>query len=131
MYNIPVMGRLQSHGNLNRYAGSFFDRQLSFLGNILFQSNSFYQFHHNVINAMILPYVKNIHYIGMCQACRRLGFSLKFPDKISICAEFRLQHLHSYKPIQLMIFRFIYIGHAPGTDPADHLIAFSYDYSHI
>src|SRR5699024_7762879 len=90
VYNVSIMSSLQTHGNLNGNTGSFLYSQPSFFGNILLQSNAFYQLHNNIVNALILPYVKNVYYIGMGKPCRCLSFPLKFTDKICICAELRL-----------------------------------------
>ena len=129
VYNSVAVCSLQSHGYLNGNTGCFLYGKLAFLGNILLQGNSLDQFHYNVINALIISYVKYIDDIGMRQSCCCLRLTSEFLYKSCIFPEFRLQNLNCHKTVQFMVHCLIYVRHSAGTDFAYNFIALSYDHT--
>ena len=89
MNNSMIMCSFQSHGHLNGNTCGFLDGKLPFLGNILLKSDSLDQFHNDIINPAIIPYIKYIDNIRMCKTCCCLCFATEFTDKRCILSEFR------------------------------------------
>ena len=115
MYDSVAMSSFQSHGNLDCNTGSLFYRELSFLGDVFFKSDPFDQFHYNVIDAVVISYIKYIYNIGVCQNCCSLCLTSELADKCCILPKFRLKHFHCNKTVQFMILRLVYICHSAGS----------------
>ena len=101
------------------------------LFDILFQGDTFYQLHDNVVDTIFLAHIIHIHDIWMHQSSRSLGLDPEFGYEIGIFAKFLLQNLDRYITVQLMTFCFIYIGHTTGTDLFQYFIAVSYHHSDL
>ena len=129
VHNIALMCRLQSKRNLNRNTRCLSYGKFSFSCNIVFQGNSLYQLHNNIVNAVILPNIIDIYHIRMRKTCCGLCFLAEFGNKAFVLAEFRFHYLHCYETVQLMIFCFVDICHAAAADSADDLVSFSYNHS--
>ena len=59
------------------------------IGNVFFQSDTFNKLHYNVINSLVIPYIKYIDDIRMCKAGCCLCLAAEFADKSCILSEFR------------------------------------------
>lgn len=116
MYNPVAVCGFKPHRYLDCNTGCLFYRKLTLFGNVFFKGNSFDKLHNDVINPVIIPHIKYIYYIRMGQDCRSLCFTFKFPDKCCILSKFRLKNFYSNKPIQLMVFCFVYVRHSAGTN---------------
>ena len=69
------------------------------LGDVFFKSDPFDQFHYNVIDAVVISYIKYIYNIWMCKTSCCLGFTSEFLYKSCIFPEFRLQNLNCHKTV--------------------------------
>ena len=107
VYNFIIMSHFQPHGNLNPDTGCFFNSQLSFSFNIIFQCNSFHQFHNNVMVTGFFSYIINIYNVWMCKACCRLCFFFKFTNKVFIFTIFGFQNLNCHKTVQFLVTAFV------------------------
>ena len=99
VYNTMAVCCLQSHGYLNSNTGSFLYGKLAFLGNILLKSDSLDQLHYDIINTLIIAYIKYIYYVWMGKTCCCLRFTSEFLYKSCIFPEFRLQNLNCHKTV--------------------------------
>ena len=129
MYNAVAVCCLKSHRYLNGNTGSFLYRKLTFLGNILLKSDSLDQLHYDIINTLIIAYIKYIYYVWMGKTCCCLRFTSEFLYKSCIFPEFRLQNLNCHKTVQFMVHCLIYVRHSAGTDFTYNFIAFCYNHT--
>lgn len=65
VYNMIIMGNLQSCRYMNCNTGCLFDGQAAFSLNIILQSDSFHQLHHNIIDTVLITDIIYIYNIGM------------------------------------------------------------------
>ena len=127
--DVVFVCRLKAQGNLDGDAGGLPHGQFTLPCDIILQGNALYQFHDDIVNAIVLPYVIDIYHIGMSQPRGRLRLLAELRDEILIFAELRFHDLHCYETVQLMIAGLVHVGHAAAADPADDLISFSYNHA--
>ncbi len=84
------MSHFQTCGHLNRDAGGLLNRKAPFSLDIIFQGDPFHQFHDNIVNPTLVPYVVDIDNVWMGKSCRRLRFFFEFFDETSVLPEFFL-----------------------------------------
>ena len=107
MDNMIIMCSLNTHAYLDGDTYRFLVRQSGLLLNVLFEGNTLYQFHDDIIDSVLFPDIIDIDNIGVHQSCCRLCLDPEFGYKISIFAEFLLQYLDRHIAIQLVTFCFI------------------------
>ena len=113
----------KAHTYLDRDACCLPNGKLSLFRNIILEGDSLDQLHYYIIIARILPHVKNIDDIGVCQTGRSLRLSPELGNERPILPELRLHDLDRDETIQLRIHRLIDIGHSARAYTADNLVS--------
>ena len=131
MYDSMTVSSLESHRYLNGNTGCFLYGKLAFFGDILLQSDPFDQLHYNIVDSVIIAYIKYIYNIGMSKPGCCLSFLLEFLDKGCVFPKFRFQHFYCNKAVEFMIFRLVYIRHSAGSDLTQYFVALCYDHSRL
>ena len=121
--NMAPVGSRQAHGDLdgNRY-GLAGGKSLPLL-NIPLERDAVHQFHDNVVGALFLADIINIDDIGVHQAGCGLRFYTELGDERRVLRKLLFEHLYSHHAVEPVVFCFIYIGHASGTNFFQYLIA--------
>ena len=131
MYDMIVMRCLKAHACLDGDADRFFYGKTCFFLNVFFQGDSFYQFHHDIMDAVFLSHIVHIHDIGMHQARCGLCFHPELGYEVCIFTEFLLQHLNRDKAVQLMVFCLVDIRHPSGAYFFQDLVSVSQHHSNF
>ena len=131
VYNMIIMGNLQSCRYLNCNTGCLFDGQAAFSLNIILQSDPFHQLHHNIIDTVLITDIIYIYNIGMSKPGCCLSFLLKFLYKSVIVTEFLFQYFDCNVTVQLMIFSLEDLCHTAGSYFFQNLIAVSQNRSRL
>ena len=125
LYDMMVVGSLKPCHHLNRNADRFFCRKSPLSLYIVFERNTFHKLHDHIEQSSVLSHVIYIPHIRMHQPGRRLSFAYELLDKYLVVAVITFQYLYRNIPVQLMVFSFIHVRHAAGTDTAQYLIPLS------
>ena len=116
VYDLVIVGILDSLCNLNGNTDRFLKLDPAFFLNIGFEGDSLNIFHDDVIDPLIGTYIIDIHNIRMGQAGCCLCLCSEFCKKACIGSKFFLQHLHCNITVQLLVHCLVNIGHSACTD---------------
>ncbi len=84
MYDMVVVRRLNTHCNLYCNADGLLCRQPDLLLNIFFECDTLHQLHHDIMNAIFLSDIIDIHDIWMHESRGSLRLHAEFRHKVPV-----------------------------------------------